>query len=178
MKLCRLALPVIAVLTVCSASNAQTPDVVTKIYQCKSITDSKARLACYDDSVGRLEAAEKAGDIVTIDKEAAESIERDSFGFKMPNLTKLGLFKGDGDKPKKAKFETVVLPIKSMRIRGNRKFARFTLENGQVWDQTYETRKLKLADGENVLVIRKAALGSFLARINDTGPQIRVRRVE
>ena len=48
--------------------STSSPNSLSEIYACADIADSTARLACYDASVGRLETAEKSGDIVTLSR--------------------------------------------------------------------------------------------------------------
>jgi hypothetical protein len=50
-----------------------------------------------------------------------------------------------------------------------------TLENGQVWEQTEPTPRQRFYAGD-VITIRKAALGSFLASGPRSGERIRVKR--
>jgi len=67
---------------------------VEDIFACRSEANNLKRLACYDKAVGRFETAQEKGEIVTITKEQVENVEKDSFGFNLPSLPKLGnLFK-------------------------------------------------------------------------------------
>lgn len=99
------------------AQSAAQPDELQAIYACKSITDPQKRLACYDSSVGRFEAAEKSGEVVTVSKTAIEKVERDAFGFNIPSLPSLGgLFGGKNKtsavdkKPKANPLTAAVVP--------------------------------------------------------------------
>ncbi len=167
-----------------SNAQAQTPDVLTRLYKCKSIAEDAARLTCYDAQVGHVETAQQTGDLVAIDREAAEEIQRDSFGFNIPSLPKINLFnranKDKSARRAKVEFADISLPLKSTRVMGNGK-TRFYLENGQVWDQTQNASqripKLK-KEGGNVLLIKKASMGSFMGRVNGKGAGIRMKRRE
>ena len=89
------------VLTLCPLAQAQStaqPSEVQAIYACKSIAAAAERLACYDKSVGRLEAAEKSGEVLTISKEAIEKVEKDAFGFNIPSLPSLSRIFGREEK--------------------------------------------------------------------------------
>jgi len=85
------------------AQSSAKPDELQAIYACKTIEDAKKRLACYDSSVGRFEAAEKSGEVVTVSKTTIEKVERDAFGFNIPSLPSLGKIFGGGDKAGKRK---------------------------------------------------------------------------
>lgn len=80
------------------AQSAAPPGELQAIYACKSISDSQKRLTCYDNSVGRFEAAEKSGEVVTVSKTAIEKVERDAFGFNIPSLPSLSNLFGGGTK--------------------------------------------------------------------------------
>ena len=79
-------------------------------------------------------------------------------------------------KPKKIKSRT--LPILSAAPFGAKGYMRFTLENGEVWQQTEPGRfSLGRADPD-LLTIKRAAFGSFRGRANDKGSGVRMRRVK
>jgi len=72
-----------------------------------------------------------------------------------------------------------ILPLQIHRRIRSRGYLRFYLENGQVWDQTQPARVRHLGqESPDMLVIKNAAMGSFLARVNGKAPKMRVRRVE
>lgn len=194
------------------------PDELQAIYACKTITAPEERLACYDNSVGRFQAAEKSGNVVAVSKTTIEKVERDAFGFNIPSLPSIsGIFgrnnkesdtskrvKKENDltapvkqaervqntpnptqppafqtKPEPSKISDVTLDIRKTTEFGRDK-TRFFMTNGQVWEQvgTTRTRIPKVKTGETANAeISKAALGSFLLRVNGKGASIRVRRV-
>lgn len=86
---------------------ASEANELTAVFACRAETDSLKRLACYDAAVGRFEEAQVKGDIVTISKKQVEEVEKDSFGFNLPSIPKLGsLFgsnKAKSPKPVKSK---------------------------------------------------------------------------
>jgi len=82
-------------------------------------------------------------------------------------------------KPKASKITDVTLDIRKTTEFGYKK-TRFFMTNGQVWEQIDSTkvRVPKVRNGMvNTVEISKAALGSFLLRVNGKGVAIRVRRV-
>lgn len=161
-----------------SSAYAASANTLSGLYACEAIGDESAQLACFKSETAKLRAAETSGDFVTIDKQAAEEIEKDSYGFNLPSLPKLKIF-GTKDKTAKAK----PLKSRSLAIKRTSKirkgYLRFYLENGQVWEQTQPAKVRHLGkESPDMLVIKNAALGSFLARVNGKGPQIRVRRTQ
>ena len=99
------ALAVALILTAALPGGAAAQDMgksgsLDGIYACATIQDSAQRLACYDTAVGGLRAAQASGDVVAIDRDDLEEVQRDGFGFELPSLRRLrGLFggKSDGD---------------------------------------------------------------------------------
>lgn len=157
------ALPVLA-------EDVSTSDV----YACKDISGDTERLACYDAAVGRLKAAEEAGEVKTFTRKEVEEVKRDSFGFSIPSLPKLAFGgKEGGDKAAAEDLKEVTFPIKS--IGGERGSLRITLENGQVWAQTDD--KGINPRGQKEARIYKAALGSYKMKL-DGGLAFRVERVK
>lgn len=169
---------------IASAQSAdQTPDVLKKLYSCKDIAAPMERLACYDSSVGRVESAQETGELVAIDREAAEEIKKESFGFNIPSLPKIGFLSrrpdtNSGAVADETSDDRIILAIDRIKTlpRGE---IRFYLQNGQIWQQNSKTRISKLKKGqENFLHIRKASVGSYLAQVNGKGPGMRIKRRE
>lgn len=152
----------------------KTPEVLESLFACKTIENPEERLACYDEGVGRVEQAQSSGDLVAIDKQAAEQIKRESFGFNIPSLPKIAFPKLGSDD---SLDETVILTIERYRVSARNKYT-FYMDNGQVWEQVDGEVRRKPRGSNQTLHIRPAALGSFIAQINGKGSGIRVRRRE
>lgn len=156
--ICLVSLPAIA-------ENASTGDV----YACADISGNDERLACYDVAVGRLKAAEDAGEVTTITRSEVEKVKRDSFGFSIPSLPSLALRKSGT--PEK-ELDEVTLGVKSVSTGGDGRL-RVTLENGQVWVQT-DDKGIRAKKAKEARVY-SAALGSYKMKL-DGGLAFRVRR--
>jgi hypothetical protein len=147
-----------------ASADVSTDDV----YACTSVADDANRLACYDSAVGRLQAAEAAGDVTTVTRKEVEQVRQDSFGFSIPSLPSLTLGKSDD-----AGLKEVRLPVKA--VRGARGNLVVTLENGQIWRQI-DSKPLRNND-QTEAQIYEAALGSFKMKL-DGGVAFRVERVK
>lgn len=154
---------------------ALADDVSTRdVYACKEIATDAERLACYDAAVGRLKAAEEAGEVKTFTRTEVEEVRRDSFGFSIPSLPKLAFGgKDESGKSKTDDLTEVTFPIKD--ISGKRGALRITLENGQVWVQT-DTKGVN-PRGQKEARIYQAALGSYKMKL-DGGLAFRAERVK
>lgn len=169
--------PIFALIFLTPAALAQEtkPATTEAVYECAALADDMERLACYDAAVGRLKAAEEAGEVTTISKTEVETVQREAFGFSLPSLPRIAMPKfGDGEDGEIKEITAGVESIKSSRVNG----LRITLENGQVWQQTdgrrvtYSKRK-----GVKEAVVKQAAFGSFMMKL-DGGVAFRVKRVQ
>lgn len=142
------------------------------IYACAQIPDSAARLACYDQAVGKLKSAETAGDVAIVDRQGVKEMEADSFGFRLPSFARLF-----GAKPgEDGAVEEVKAALTSVRINAEAQGV-FALDNGQTWRQIDTTRITGMKSGQAV-TIKRASLGSFMLVRANGGAGIRVRRVD
>lgn len=144
------------------------PEMFQKLIDCRAITDNAQRLACYDAQVANLENAEQNRELVLMDKKQVEETQRSKFGydFDLPDAFKTA----DG-----VDLEEIEVTIASGDSIGGNNVA-FTLEDGARWEQTDgKTLALSPKKGQKVK-IKKAAMGSYIARINGQ-PGIKVKRV-
>ena len=127
----------------------------TSLERCAAIEESTARLACYDAA-----QTDRAADSDASTSEPGESEEGD-FGFEARVLPKTP------DQITSAVARVSRDPFGKLTL---------TLENGQVWKQI-DTKRLHIRDDSRV-VIRKAALRSFLLHLEGSTTTTRVRRLE
>lgn len=147
------------------------PQAYQNLVQCKELTDPAARLACYDERVGRLEQAAASGELVVSDRATVKEAQRGLFGFKLPSLK---LFGGGDDEA--SEINQIDGAIASARTFGYGSW-RIALQDGSVWEQIDDERPVfDPAKGDKVKVY-KAALGTY--KMNISGQRaIKVRRVE
>jgi hypothetical protein len=163
------ALAVFCVFALARAASAAEP--LDQVYACAAISESAARLACYDAAVGKLKSAEQSGDLAVVDSEKVRQVQKESFGFRLPSLPKLVLPKFGGGEP-----ESVTAKLERLRTNSEYK-AVFYLENGQVWRQIDTNTTTRIKPGQ-IATVRKAALGSFMLTTPQAGQAIRVHRDE
>jgi hypothetical protein len=154
-----------AVLAFPAASPAQTaatasPGVLNEVLSCRTVTEAAARLACFDRSVSALGAAQSKGELVTLDRQEVRKTRRSLFGLTLPSLRILG----DEDESEEGKeIETKIVRA----APGSDGKWIFQLAEGGRWAQT-DTRKF-IVDPKagQTIKIRRAALGSYTANVND-----------
>lgn len=137
------------------------------VVECRKITDSAERLACYDKAVADLDSAEKSREVVVVDREQVTEARRSVFGLRLPRIK---LFDRD-DEPDIDEIETSVVSID--RNGNGRVF--FTVTDGARWVQTDDRTVVGVRPGTRV-TLKKAALGSFFAKFHGS-ISVRVQRV-
>lgn len=170
------ALFVLALVSSIPSAQAQTgatgdrPESYSAVTRCRTITDKEARLACFDDAVAKLDTAIDRRDVVVVDREHIRQTKKTLFGLSLPDLN---LFGGSGkDVDEISAIDGVV---GGARMDENNAWI-VQLEGGATWRQI-DSRPLALSPRRgSKVVIRKAALGSYMMRV-DGQPGIRVRRV-
>jgi hypothetical protein len=178
---CAIGVALIAFGTTAQAQDDEerrTVPLVQQLYECRAITDPAARLACFDRQVAALAAAEESREVRIVDREAVREARRGLFGFSLGNIGNL-FGGGNDDEEEEARADNdVVTQIDSTLTsvaRGENGRLVLALENGQRWIQTDTGRGGRTPRAGEPVVIRRGALGSFIANIGDR-PGIRVMR--
>lgn len=157
--------------TAVSASEQRPrPAQFVKLVDCRSITDSTARLACYDREVAAIEQAERDQEIVLFDKEQVKSARRTLFGLTLPTFDIFKNAEGTGEG-----FTNIEAKIKQVNRNAIGKWI-FTLDDGAQWVQIDSRELVSDPRPEQTIAIRRASMGSFLANVNGQ-IAIRVRRI-
>lgn len=156
----------IAISTTALAAEKNPPArsaTLTRLVECRSISEPDERLACFDREVAALDAAEASKQVMIVDKEQVRKTRRSLFGLALPDLGIFGSGAGsDDDDEEAARLEA---QIKSVSQVGYGKWA-FELDDGARWVQT-DDRPLGVEPraGQTIL-IKRGALGSYMANVN------------
>jgi hypothetical protein len=152
------------------------PGVVQKLLDCRSIADAGQRLACLDAGVAALAGAVESRAVVVADREQVKKARRGLFGI-APSGFKLF---GGGDDARKDDNDEDRVPdaieaaISAVGRSGNN--WRFTLDDGSRWVQTDGMTMRRDPRPGMKIRIRSAAMGSYLANVeNQTA--VRVKRI-
>ena len=148
-------------------SAAERAKVLQQVVDCRKITESADRLACYDRSTQALDDAEKTGQVVVVDQAQAREIRRQSFGLALPSLSFLNFAaKGDG-------VDRLETEVQSAREYVDGRFVIQTAD-GAVWRQV-DGDLLRAPKAGQSLVITPGALGSFFCHV-DKQSAVRCKR--
>lgn len=154
-----------------AGDNQDNPDVVQKLFDCRSIEVAEERLACFDREIDIVFKARESKEIVITDREQIKETRRGLFGFTLP---KIGLFGGGDDKDDEV--NEIIAKVAVARQQRNGRYL-ITLEDGARWAQTDNTPVLRDIDAGETIVIKTAALGSYMAKVGSRRA-FRVKRVD
>lgn len=143
------------------------PKAFDDVVACKSIENPELRLACYDEKVPALDAAQKNDEIILTDKAAVKEAQRGLFGFQIP---KLKIFGSGGDDVQE--IEAVVKSVTANRAGQ----VTIVLEDGARWQQVDSKILNREPKAGSKARIRIGTMGSYLVTFDD-GPAIRMKRI-
>jgi hypothetical protein len=156
-------------------NGTKRPPLLQKVVDCRAISDSAQRLACYDSSVSALDAAEAKHDIAVVSRADVQESRKALFGFRLPSLAIFG--SGDprehGEEDELKEMTAKVTNV----TEGEYGAYIVTLEGGSVWKQNDDVtlgRKLHIGDTAKVT---RGALGSYRMNFNG-GPGFKVLRIQ
>ena len=167
-----VSLSIIALLSLQSSSElpvTENAKVVQDVTACRAIEDAEDRLACFDAASQSLEAATESKEVVVVERAEVEKTKRKRFGLSIPDF---GIFSRSDDDA--TRVDQVDSTLTSAKPFGYRRWE-FALADGSVWETIETSSRLRPRKGDTIQ-IERAALGSFLATIDDS-PAVRVRRV-
>lgn len=150
------------------------PEAFEALVRCRSIAEPEARLQCFDAAAAALQTAQERREVVVIDRQQVREGRRRLFGLTLPRIPIFGGGDDDDDAADADRVQTVegVVASASQDSLGHWVVV---LQDGAAWVQV-DNRPLALRPrpGQRI-VINRAALGSFMMRVNNQ-PGIRVRR--
>jgi len=172
-----LSLLPFALLAAAPAMAQQSP--VQKIYECAGLPIPRDRLACFDNAVAGLKQAEAKGDVSITTRQQARDAERQAFGLAAPPKPAPATTAREASAarpPAEESADTITVAVTAITKAPGGELV-LTTDSGQVWRQS-EPRDLgPLGKGPWKAEIRKAALGSFMLKL-DGRTAIRVKRVK
>ena len=155
--------------------STQSSNPLTDLYACEAVANKDAQLACFRTETAKLRGGEtpvrapaiSAAPVISAEPLVVEKETAPAFN---------EAFEAKPKTVKAPKERTSV--IRSTETYGANGYIRFTLDNGEVWQQI-ESARLRLGKGSpDELMIKKASLGSFRASVNDRRPSFRVKRIK
>ena len=140
---------------------------LAELARCRTVPDDSTRLVCFDRAAAALDSAERAGEVVVLDREQVRETNRRLFGFEVANP-----FAGRaGSEPLMEAIETTLV---SARPSGDDKWI-FKLADGSEWRQI-DSGSVRFSNREGEAVrVRRASLGSYMLTI-ESSRAVRVRR--
>lgn len=159
------------VMTSALARDKDEPQPAPKVFQdvvdCKKIAEPDKRLACYDANVAKLETAQQSNELRVVDKAQIKEAKRGLFGLSLPSIKIFG--GGDDD-------EVTTITSKVTSVSRGEDGWIVEIEDGALWMQTDGVplgRSPKVGDA---IEIKKAALGSYKAKVAN-GVSFKAKRI-
>jgi hypothetical protein len=150
-----------------ASTDAGRAAVLQAVVNCRAVSDTAARLACYDAAAARLDEAEAKGEVVVMDREQTRQARREAFGFTLPSLA---IFeRGDSEKMDRVTFKV------ARATEANDGTWTIELDAGAVWRQTDTERLSRRPKPGSTVEVRSASMGSYFMNV-DGQRAIRVRR--
>lgn len=155
------------------AAAEQRPELFEALMRCRTVTDSAARLQCFDSAAANLQQAAERRDVVVVDRAQVRESRRRLFGLPIPDLG--GIFGGGGnDDEDEDDVDFIESTVASAQQGAMGRWV-LTLEDGSTWAQTDDLLVAARPRRGHRVRVERGALGSFRMRINGQ-PAIRVRR--
>lgn len=144
--------------------------VYQKMLDCRAISDSAARLACYDGAAAQFEQAETTGQVVVVDRAQMREVRRQVFGFNVPSMSLFS--RGEREEEIRSLSSTVT----AARQDPYGKWV-ITIEGGAVWKQTEVVELVRRPKPGSKVEIKSGTLGSYFMKV-DGQKAIKVERVK
>lgn len=154
---------------------AQSAPSLSDLFACEAITEADDQLACFRRETAKLRNVDAPPAPIAVPQSAAPQPPA-PYSLSAPTPPAEPEFAPLKKKEAKApKSRTLAIRSTSTAANG---YVRFTLENGEVWQQI-EKERVRLGRGDpDTLTIKRKSFGSFLGTVNGKRPSFRLRRVE
>lgn len=147
---------------------ANTPPVMGNLSGCQAISTAPQRLECFDAAARAIDEAMRNGDLVVVDRTQATAARRQAFGTNSAPVDILQPVQGTD------RIDRIETTLTRASQAGDGRWT-FVLDDGSIWTQVDTDRvQVRNRAGETVR-IRRAALGSYLLVVGQSGA-VRVRR--
>lgn len=146
---------------------APRAQAMQRLFECRAITESAPRLACYDAATESLSAAERQGEIVVVERERVLASRRALFGFTLPDVSSLLGAEAD-------RLDEVQTTLDRASYTPGAGWT-FHLADGSVWRQIDTTPLQFRATPGLPIKIRRAAMGTYFLKVADN-PAVRAKR--
>ena len=145
------------------------PAIFQDVVDCLQINDSAQRLTCYDNKVQAMQAAQKSSQLFIASEDQIKESRRGLFGLTLPGLKIFGGASGDYEEVKE--IDGVIASVREAAAGYV-----FTLADGAVWAQSDSQYIGMTPKKGQKIVIRKAALGSYMGKL-EGGVGFRIKRL-
>ncbi len=133
--------------------------VVQAVLDCRAVSETASRLACYDAAVGKLSAALTQGEVTVVEHAQVRALRRQAFGSSGPGPD---LF---GGVPKQESVDRITVDLSDAYRGPSGRWVLITTD-GAVWKQTDDDPPPSAPHKGSKLAVRRAAFGSYFCNID------------
>lgn len=153
-----------------AAQEQRRPAAYEALLRCRAVTESAARLRCFDEAVAALESAAQQRELVMVDRTQIRETRRRLFGLDLPDLP----FFGNRDKEDREEARSIEGTITAVSSQAGLWLV--SLEGAGTWLQADGSRKGRRPNVGAKVKISKTMLGGYIMEVGDR-PGFRVKRV-
>jgi hypothetical protein len=166
-------LAILTILTALTATGAAAqdrspPDAMAALRACRGLPGDAARLACFDQAAGALDAAEASGEVLVVGRTEIQDTRQRLFGLDVPNVRLLERFGAQG------RMDAVETSLTRGYQTSGGEWV-FELADGSIWRQIDTERFAGRASPGAQVRVRRAAMGSYFINV-DGARALRARR--
>jgi hypothetical protein len=166
------AAPAAAMAGAADPAPPQRAELFEALVRCRTVTETAARLQCFDTATANLEAAAARRDIVVVDRAQVREGRRRLFGLSLPGLP---IFGGGNEESEEDRVVSLEGVVAGAGRNANGQWI-ITLRDGAVWTQIDNNSLALEPRAGQPVVINRGVMGSFMIRVNNQ-PGLRARRV-
>ena len=146
--------------------------LLDELIECRKMTDSTEKLACYDEKVDQIDLAQRNNELIVADKTDIQEARKGLFGFSLPKIRLFG-GSGDNDNDDIKEIESVVTSARQIG------YGTWIIgpEDGSTWQQVGDRKLVLSPKSGNKVRIKKGAVTNYWANINGQRA-ISVKRIE
>lgn len=174
-------------LTAPVAASAQSAAPLSGLFACEIVSNKDAQLACFLTETAKLRAPELLPAVPAVEPQSL-AVQRESLAIEKERLAleterlavekqRIAALKAESEKKAKLTRNRTLAIVETSTFGSNR-FVRFTLENGEVWQQT-EAAPIRLGRADpDMMMLKKTSFGAMTGRVNGKAPTIRLKQIK
>lgn len=170
------------------AQSAAQSSSLSDLFACEAVSGAEAQLSCFRAETAKLRGAAPSAPAASAPVQTESlAVQRETLALEKQRLAeekarlaaekkRIAALEKQVEKKANPPREQTVAIASTTKFGANR-FIRFTLENGEVWQQT-EAGYVRLGRGDpDMMMLKRTSFGAMTGRVNGKAPTLRLKRV-